>query len=174
MKISTIIGTLSGAEEKIVVGGEVFYETNLILNGKSLPARIPEYLSGISGKCNICCTIESTVKNDKMFTFINIMTAERLKDQKTPDQGIFNIIAKIQKSAVTPIPKKGVISVQLVVSILTGIEEKKISTIHVTATDKVARQLAAIPVKSLINLEGQIRLHNGCMYFTATKLIGKE
>lgn len=97
MKLSNIIGTLSGVEAKINVDGETFYETNLVLDGKSFPARVPEYLQGISGKCKVCCTIESTKKDNKMFTFVNIMTAERLKDQKTPDSNTFSIIAKIQK-----------------------------------------------------------------------------
>lgn len=46
MKLSNIIGILSGVEEKVMVDDEVFFDTNLILNGKSLPARVPEYLSG--------------------------------------------------------------------------------------------------------------------------------
>lgn len=171
MKLSNIIGTLSGAEEKVIVGDEVFYDTNLILNGKSIPARIPEYLSGISGKCKICCNLESTEKEGKLFTYVNILTAERLKNQKTPEANEFLLTAKVQRRDIVPVPSQGGLSVYMIVSVLTGIRTKKISTIHVTATDKVARQLANVTLKSMVELKGYLKPFRGCLYFRATEVI---
>lgn len=171
MKLSEIIGTLSGALEEVTVNGETFYDTNLILNGKSLPARIPGYLSGVSGKAKICCNLESTEKNGKLFTYVNILTAERLKEQKTPDTGTMTLSAKVQKLDVIPVPSKGAISVMMRVTVVTGINTRKISTLHVTAADKVARQLANVAEKSMVDLKGSIKSFKGCLYFRVSEVL---
>lgn len=100
-----------------------------------------------------------------------MLTVERLKDQKTPEAREFVLSAKVQKVSVDVVPCKGTMSVNLRVSVLTGIRDTKISTIHVTATDKAARQLANVPEKSMIELTGTVRPFKGCLYFRTSTVV---
>lgn len=175
MKVSKIVATLSGVTELVDVKGEAFYDTNLILGGESYPARLPKYLKDAKDKCEIQCTVATGKKDEKMFTYLNVLTAERLENQDTPDSNTFCVGGVVQKNkGLIPIPSKGTVSLSLVLNSTSGVEDITVNTIHLTCTDKIARDLVDVSVKSILEVNGYLKSVMGCLYVHITEVLYKR
>lgn len=176
MKTSNIIGTLSGVYSKVIVDGEVFYETNLKVEDAWYPARLPEYVGEVArGKYKLSCFLATDRQGEKLHTFVSVITADFLENQKTQDCNTFSVGGLVHKNGgLIPIPSRGTVSIALVISSSSGVENVKFNSVHVTAVDKIARELVSVPKGAILELNGYLKMRRGCIYMHATEIALKK
>lgn len=176
MKTSNIIGTLSGVYSKVTVDGELFYETNLKLGDSWYPARLPEYVGEVPrGKYKLGCFLATDRQEAKLYTFVSVITAEVIEDKKVQDRNTFSVGGLVHKNGgLVPIPSRGTVSIGLVISSASGVENVRFNSVHVTAVDKIARELSTVSKGTILELNGYLKMRRGCIYMHATEIVLKK
>lgn len=170
---SKIIGTLSSVREMVEIDGEKFFNTFISIDNVVVPARVPEYLENVEGKCEITCYIASESKG-KLFTYIEVLSAKPVPNN-TKDVNFFKLSGKVLKNkGIIPIHSKGTVSLALIITYTSGVQKLHFNNVHLTATDKIARQLATAEQKTSIKVNGTLQSIGGCLSVQITEIVDRS
>lgn len=166
MKCSTCRGTLTGKREvyKEITDTqgnveEVFYLTDLIIEGEKYPAVVSQYIAGeITGKVEFTHYIRTErLKNTKLFTFLQIVTLKKC-DESLEDLNHIEISGVVGKTRGIVITRgAGMETLPFIVQYRSY--DNNTNIIHCVARNQQARKLNFMVPKDIIDFTGQLKIN---------------